>query len=111
MKFAAAITLSANVQGWATPSLTAMMGFLARWTRHLSWRQTARSFQTSWEAVYRSLGWFMRWGWAQRKLEGVQSIGVKEIHGGGQANPSHPAPGSDNVGRGIRQRTALCLQQ
>lgn len=41
MKFAAAITLSANVQGWATPSLTAMMGFLARWTRHLSWRQTA----------------------------------------------------------------------
>jgi hypothetical protein len=37
------------------PITTAMMGFLARWARHLSWRQTARSFQTSWEAVYRSL--------------------------------------------------------
>ena len=33
------------------PIPTAMMGFLARWPRHLSWRQTACSFQTSWEAV------------------------------------------------------------
>ena len=26
-----------------------MMGFLARWARRLSWRETARAFQTSWE--------------------------------------------------------------
>jgi transposase len=59
-----------------------MMGFLARWARHLSWRQTARSFQTSWEAVYRSVEWFVHWGLAHRQLEGVQSIGVDEIHWG-----------------------------
>ena len=64
------------------PITTAMMGFLARWARHLSWRQTARAFQTSWEAVYRSVEWFVQWGLAHRKLEGVQSIGVDEIHWG-----------------------------
>jgi transposase len=64
------------------PITTAMMGFLARWARHLSWRQTARSFQTSWEAVYRSVGWFVQWGLAHRQLQGVQSIGIDEIHWG-----------------------------
>jgi hypothetical protein len=33
------------------PMTTAMMGFLARWAQHLSWRQTTRAFQASWEAV------------------------------------------------------------
>ena len=64
------------------PITTAMMGFLARWARHLSWRQTARSFHTSWEAVFRSVEWFVQWGLAHRKLAGVQSIGVDEIHWG-----------------------------
>jgi transposase len=64
------------------PITTAMMGFLARWGRHLSWRQTARSFQTSWEAVYRSVEWFVQWGLAHRQLEGVEAIGVDEIHWG-----------------------------
>lgn len=64
------------------PITTAMMGFLARWARHLSWRQTARSFQTSWEAVYRSVEWFVQWGLARRQLEGVQAIGIDEIHWG-----------------------------
>ena len=64
------------------PITLAMMGFLARWARHLSWRQTARSFQTSWEAVYRSVEWFVQWGLAHRRLEGVQAIGVDEIHWG-----------------------------
>lgn len=64
------------------PITLAMMSFLARWARHLSWRQTARSFRTSWEAVYRSVEWFVHWGLAERKLEGVQSIGVDEIHWG-----------------------------
>src|SRR5512139_1637708 len=59
-----------------------MMCFLARWARRLSWRETARAFHTSWECVYRSVEWFVRWGLAARKLEGVQAIGVDEIHWG-----------------------------
>jgi transposase len=64
------------------PITLAMMCFLARWARQLSWRQTARSFRTSWEAVYRSVEWFVQWGLAQRKLEGCHAIGVDEIHWG-----------------------------
>jgi transposase len=64
------------------PITTAMMGFLARWARHLSWRQTARAFQTSWEAVYRSVEWFVHWGLAHRSLEGIEAIGIDEIHWG-----------------------------
>jgi transposase len=64
------------------PITLTMMGFLARWARQLSWRQTARSFQTSWEAVYRSVEWFVQWGLAHRNLEGVEAIGVDEIHWG-----------------------------
>jgi transposase len=61
---------------------TAMMGFLAHWARRLSWRETAQVFQTSWEAVYRSVEWFVAWGLAHRELKGVESIGVDEIHWG-----------------------------
>ena len=61
---------------------TAAMGFLARWARRLSWRETARVFGTSWETVYRSVEWFVEWGLAHRKLAGVESIGVDEIHWG-----------------------------
>ena len=64
------------------PVTCAMMGFLARWARRLSWRETARTFQTSWEAVYRSVEWFVEWGLAHRQLRGVASIGVDEIHWG-----------------------------
>jgi len=64
------------------PITTAMMGFLARWARRLSWRETARVFQTSWECVYRSVTWFVQWGLAHRQLEGVEAIGVDEIHWG-----------------------------
>jgi transposase len=59
-----------------------MMGFLARWTRRLSWKETAQVFQISWEAVYRSVEWFVEWGLAHRKLEGVHSLGIDEIHWG-----------------------------
>src|ERR1035437_6523879 len=64
------------------PVTCAMMGFLARWARRLSWRETARTFQTSWEAVYRSVEWFVEWGLAHRELRGIESIGVDEIHWG-----------------------------
>jgi len=64
------------------PVTVAMMCFLSRWARRLSWRETARAFHTSWECVYRSVEWFVQWGLAQRKLENVWSIGVDEIHWG-----------------------------
>jgi transposase len=64
------------------PLTTAMMGFLARWARRLSWRETAQVFQTSWEAVYRSVQWFVEWGLEHRVLSGVEAIGVDEIHWG-----------------------------
>src|SRR6266850_757943 len=61
------------------PVTRAMMGFLARWARRLSWRETAQVFETSWEAVYRSVEWFVEWGLEHRQLDGVTSIGVDEI--------------------------------
>jgi transposase len=64
------------------PVTQAMMGFLARWTRRLSWKETAQVFQTSWENVYRSVDWFVEWGLAHRKLEGIRSLGIDEIHWG-----------------------------
>lgn len=64
------------------PVTRAMMGFLARWARRLSWRETAQVFQTSWEAVYRSVEWFVQWGLAHRELRQIESIGVDEIHWG-----------------------------
>jgi len=64
------------------PITCAMMGFLARWARRLSWRETAQIFQTSWEAVYRSVEWFVQWGLLHRELKGVESIGVDELHWG-----------------------------
>jgi transposase len=64
------------------PVTIAMMGFLSRWARRLSWRETARAFHTSWECVYRSVEWFVQWGLAHRQLEEVWSIGVDEIHWG-----------------------------
>jgi transposase len=64
------------------PLTLALMGFLARWARRLSWRETARVFQTSWESGYRSVEWFVAWGLAERQLAGVESMGVDEIHWG-----------------------------
>jgi transposase len=64
------------------PVTTAMMGFLARWARRLSWPETAQVFETSWEAVYRSVEWFVEYGLEHRQLDGITSIGVDEIHWG-----------------------------
>ncbi len=64
------------------PVTISMMCFLSRWARRLSWRETARAFQTSWECVYRSVEWFVHWGLAHRRLANVRSIGVDELHWG-----------------------------
>jgi len=57
-----------------------MMGFLARWAQRLRWRETTQVFQASWESVYRSVEWFVEWGLNHRQLDGVNSIGMDEIH-------------------------------
>jgi transposase len=64
------------------PVAIVMMVFLGRWARRLSWRETARSFHTSWEMVFRSVEWFVQWGLDHRLLQQVHSIGVDEIHWG-----------------------------
>ncbi len=64
------------------PVTLAMMCFLSRWARRLSWRETARVFGTSWQCVYRSVEWFVEWGLANRVLAGIKAIGVDEIFWG-----------------------------
>ncbi len=64
------------------PVTLAMMCFLSRWARRLSWRETARTFGTSWECVYRSVEWFVEWGLGHRILAGIKAIGVDEIFWG-----------------------------
>ena len=64
------------------PIALMMMLFLGRWARRLSWRETARTFGTSWETVYRSVEWMVTWGLKHRLLDQVLSIGVDEIHWG-----------------------------
>ena len=55
------------------------MKYLADWCRHLSWKQTALKFQTSWHKVFQSVRWVVEWGLKQRSLEGITAIGVDEI--------------------------------
>jgi transposase len=100
------------------PLTTAMMGFLARWARRLSWRDTARAFSTSWEAVYRSVEWFVQWGLAHRQLEGVEAIGIDEIHWGKGKRASHFLTVIYQIDRGCRRllwvgprRTQATLRQ
>jgi len=53
--------------------------FLARWARRLSWKEVASIFDTSWEAVYRSVVWVVEYGLQHRKLDGITAIGVDEV--------------------------------
>ncbi len=64
------------------PLTVGMIAFLAMWARQLSWKETARAFKVSWEAVFRSVEWTVSWGLAHRILEGVKSLGVDELHWG-----------------------------
>lgn len=53
--------------------------FLARWARKLSWKETAESFGTSWDTVFRSVKSIVEYGLRHRSLEGVEAIGIDEI--------------------------------
>jgi transposase len=68
---------------WATgkSSLTkAYAYFLAAWAKRMSWKEVAEAFHTSWESVFRSVEMVVEWGLAHRRLDGIQAIGVDEIH-------------------------------
>lgn len=54
--------------------------FLADWAKHLSWKETAVRFHTSWEAVFRSVKYIVDWGRQRMNLSGITAIGVDEIY-------------------------------
>ncbi len=56
--------------------------FLARWDRKLSWKETAESFCTSWDTVFRSVKAIVNYGLERRNIDGVEAIGVDEIQFG-----------------------------
>ena len=53
--------------------------FLARWAKRLSWQETACTFRTTWENVFRSVKYAVSWGLAHRVLTGIKAIGVDEV--------------------------------
>lgn len=58
------------------------MLYLAHWARKLSWKETARSFHTSWEKVVQSVEYVVQWGLEHRELGAIRAIGVDEIQYG-----------------------------
>jgi transposase len=57
----------------------AYMLFLARWARHLSWKETAEAFRTSWEKVFDAVEHVVTFGLEHRVLGQIDAIGVDEI--------------------------------
>lgn len=64
------------------PLTLGMMAFLSMWARRMSWSETARAFKVSWESVFRSVAWTVSWGLKHRKLAGVKSLGIDDLHWG-----------------------------
>lgn len=59
---------------------TAYAWFLAGWAKRMSWRDVARSFRTSWENVFRSVDMAVKWGREHMSLDGIEALGIDEIH-------------------------------
>jgi transposase len=57
----------------------AYMLFLARWARHLSWKETAEAFRTSWEKVFDAVEHVVTFGLQHRVPGQIDAIGVDEI--------------------------------
>ena len=57
----------------------AYMLFLARWARHLSWKETAEAFRTSWEKVFDAVEHVVTFGLEHRVLGQIDALGVDEI--------------------------------
>lgn len=72
----------AELLPWAEGKQTltnAYMQFLANWARKLSWLDVARTFHTSWQKVFHSVQWLVKWGLERRVLGPISAIGVDEI--------------------------------
>ena len=68
---------------WAvgkSPVCRAYKLFLAGWAKKLSWQEVANSFRTSWDSVFVSIKYVVEYGLANRSMEGIESIGVDEVH-------------------------------
>jgi transposase len=57
----------------------AYMLFLAHWARTLSWKQTAQSFNTTWDKVCHAVEYVVGWGLEHRQKGPIRAIGVDEI--------------------------------
>jgi transposase len=57
----------------------AYMLFLARWARHLSWKETAEAFHTSWEKVFDAVEHVVTFGLVHRTFGQIDATGVDEI--------------------------------
>lgn len=53
--------------------------FLAAWAKRLSWSEVAEVFGTSWQTVFRSVDYAVRWGIAHDCWDGITAIGIDEI--------------------------------
>jgi transposase len=53
--------------------------FLAAWAKRLSWSEVAEVFGTSWQTVFRSVEYAVRWGIAHDCWDGLTAIGIDEI--------------------------------
>jgi len=56
--------------------------FLAQWAKRLSWKETAKSFCTTWDTVFRSVKQIVEYGLKHRQLDGITAIGIDEIQYG-----------------------------
>lgn len=52
---------------------------LSRWAKRLSWQETARIFETSWDSVYRAVESVVSYGMQHQELDDISQIGVDEI--------------------------------
>jgi transposase len=67
---------------WASGKITltnTYMAFLSRWSKILSWREVAKQFRTSWDKVFQSAEYIVKWGLKKRSMENITAIGVDEV--------------------------------
>ena len=54
-------------------------GYLADWSKRMSWQEVAEAFRTSWHHVFCSVEMAVIWGRERQDLSGIKSIGIDEI--------------------------------
>lgn len=67
---------------WAhgnSPTTKELSCFLAKWAKHMSWKEVATIFHVSWDCVYECVKTVVSWGLIHRDLSGIKSIGIDEV--------------------------------